>query len=771
MKTKNLTIFFVILTLLAQFIFTTPVLADDDTPPPAPTEEVEETQPPIEEPDVVPSPAELMATEEPTVVTVVESTPAELFVIETPATEDPGSSESIENETPISEELLPLAPLQDLPADTSIVILNENGEVLPLATQEAAEVMAVADPMWCPASATTVTAACVNAATITALLPLLTTKNENGIIYFSATYFTNDVTFNGENLSIDQLGDNALTIQGGWNGNATPGSAITLSGDSVFSVPAQFFNWNGTVSIKNITINTAAPNALLVTSTFGSSIPASNNIVISDSIFHNSAGDGVHMNTTGTVEIKNSEFSNNSINGLTVFNSANVEISGSTFDDNFLGASIKYVGDVNIDNSQFDNNILDGMYIEAFGNVTTLNSEFSNNSIGSPVYSGLAISGAANVTIATSNFNGNGHGAWLREVDNIDIKGGNFSDNRNVGLYIYSEGNTNLEDIKVLNSINSLNNIKAGAFIDNTRGNGYVNITGTNIFNGNANDGLLILSYGDIALNNITASGNGGNGVFLFTSGSATVINANLSSQEDFFGLDASAVCGTLAINSLSGIYNAPVSGIHIYTYPDGYVQHSAPISIDCAPQVYIDGKLVGESVFIDIAPAVLPSVGSRIEFELSCADRSNYFATLPNEDKIQIVCPVSGKAIIKRLNNTALPGDLPIGYTYTSAFSLDILQSGKSISYISEGGRVNVSFDVPNLEEGTTYTLLYWDNGTWLPLKDFMLDANGNPREFNLHPNDPRIVLSGLKLVFEDGTPRLELSTNFPGIFVLVQR
>ena len=51
------------------------------------------------------------------------------------------------------------------------------------------------------------------------------------------------------------------------------------------------------------------------------------------------------------------------------------------------------------------------------------------------------------------------------------------------------------------------------------------------------------------------------------------------------------------------------------------------------------------------------------------------------------------------------------------------------------------------------------------------MLDENGNPRQFSLYPDDPRMVLSGLKLIFEDGTLRLELSTNFPGIFVLVQR
>jgi hypothetical protein len=172
-----------------------------------------------------------------------------------------------------------------------------------------------------------------------------------------------------------------------------------------------------------------------------------------------------------------------------------------------------------------------------------------------------------------------------------------------------------------------------------------------------------------------------------------------------------------------------------------------------------------------NVASPVFESTGSQIEFDLSCEERDSFFATLPNGDQIQIFCPVSGKAIIKRLDNTMLPADLPVGYTYASAFSLEIIQDQIRIPVISEGGNVKASFQLPSLETGSNYSILYWDNGSWVSLKEFMLDENGTPRSFDLHPDDPRSILSGLNFVFTGDSPRAEISTNFPGIFVLAQR
>lgn len=117
-----------------------------------------------------------------------------------------------------------------------------------------------------------------------------------------------------------------------------------------------------------------------------------------------------------------------------------------------------------------------------------------------------------------------------------------------------------------------------------------------------------------------------------------------------------------------------------------------------------------------------------------------------------------------------ALPASLPAEYSYASAFSLDILQNETSIPVITEGGYLKTSFAASSLQAGDSYSILYWDNGTWVPLKEFTLDEHGS---FQLNPDvseDPREILSGVKLVTDNGSPRVEVSTNFPGIFVLAQ-
>jgi hypothetical protein len=613
MKTKNYMVVLWVVVLLAQLVFTTPVLADDSTPPPAPTEEAVTPLPPTEEPVVeattTPEPA---ATETP----VEESASAEPVMTETPA-EATTSPEPPATET---------STLQDLPADTSLVVLSENGEVLPLATQEAAEVVAVADPIWCPVGVSPTPGANGCTSSFSSLSALVA----GFVPTASGTIWIQNVPDTGSAVIINGSGNWAtaknynLTLQGGWDLS----SSGNISGTSTFSVPISITNWVGTVNVNDITVIGAT-------------------------------GDGLKVQTT--------------------------------------------TGDINIHN-------------------------------------------------ITANYNSS-RGVYLKSTSgNISMTGKNeISNNKGTGMDIQTSGAGNI----VLQNMTVNNNGWWGALIMNSSVTGTVTLEGTNQFSNNYRRGLGIYSNGDIVVYNLTANNNGWGKDHLDFA--AELNNRNVGSTGDI------AVYGDNQFLGNAG------GGLVIRTNGDVIISKSATF---IGSPVYIAGaKSITEIQYAPTVSTTMQQSGTQVEFDLSCTTRGNYFATLPNEDKIQIVCPVSGKAIIKRLNNTALPGDLPVGYTYTSAFSLDILQSGKSISHISEGGRVNVSFDVPFIQPGITYTLLYWDNGTWIPLKDYMIDENGNPRQFNLHPDDPRMVLSGLKLVFEDGEPRLELSTNFPGIFVLVQR
>src|SRR5690606_11758206 len=50
--------------------------------------------------------------------------------------------------------------IESLPEETDLIVIDEDGEVLPLASEAAAEVIKVADPQWCPVGVTPGAASC-----------------------------------------------------------------------------------------------------------------------------------------------------------------------------------------------------------------------------------------------------------------------------------------------------------------------------------------------------------------------------------------------------------------------------------------------------------------------------------------------------------------------------------------------------------------------------------------------------------------------------------
>lgn len=106
--------------LMLSLAFAAPVLADEAPPPPAPTEET--------------APEAQTAGEEETV--------SEEAAEEGQESAPPAETEAGESAAEI---------LEQLPQDTELIIVDENGEVLPLASEAAEEAVLVKDPIWCPA--------------------------------------------------------------------------------------------------------------------------------------------------------------------------------------------------------------------------------------------------------------------------------------------------------------------------------------------------------------------------------------------------------------------------------------------------------------------------------------------------------------------------------------------------------------------------------------------------------------------------------------------
>jgi hypothetical protein len=116
------------------------VYADGETP----------TEPPVATQVETETAATEVATEIPTEPPVEETpVPSEATPLPEETTATPVPSET----TPLPEELTP-TPVAELltqvPESTEVIVLDENGETLPLASEEASEIVEVVDPMWCP---------------------------------------------------------------------------------------------------------------------------------------------------------------------------------------------------------------------------------------------------------------------------------------------------------------------------------------------------------------------------------------------------------------------------------------------------------------------------------------------------------------------------------------------------------------------------------------------------------------------------------------------
>lgn len=369
---SSLVLIMISLALLVSALGVTPALADDETPPPPATEET--PQPPAEEPVVVEEPA------------------------------------------PVVE------VLEQLPADTSLVVVDASGEALPLATEAAAEVVAEADPKWCPEGALPDNAACSsNFATIAALLTSMQANvggfySQNGVIYFeraSVTTFTDpfilDDSAGSLGTSYDTLKTFNITLRGGWNGGTTKtfsGSSAFKDTDAYVQVGTDANPWVGDVTIKNIQIgsnNNTAPN-----------IPVGVNTNHSLSVY-TSSGDI----TVDNVDVQRQEGGYNT--GYLQSQTGNITVqNGSTFDGNDVGQLNKGFeaktdsGSISITNTTFRDasggNAMDYNGATLSATVVNLTRVTANSSDGSGVY--VTGTGLTLVNVYGGTFNSNGRGTY-----------------------------------------------------------------------------------------------------------------------------------------------------------------------------------------------------------------------------------------------------------------------------------------------------------------------------------------------------------------------
>jgi hypothetical protein len=392
MKSLQLSLIALIVVVIVQLAMPYPVFADDATPPtPEMTGEVQPAG--TEQPDAEVLPAE---TEQPALeVTPVEvEQPTEAIVTEdTPAAG-----------TDIGENDQPGSILEAL-SDTDLVVLDENNQPIPLATEAAATAIANSDPWWCPGSESPATGGCSSYATFTDLLSGLQSLGSltDGAIYIQEGDYTgaeNKITLDGNSLT--QVGN--LTLIGGWDLALLP---PTQTGATTFHIPLSITNWLHSVSIQDISIQSAYGSGLTVDaagsvtltnvdtslnwddnlSTKGIDITSNSNVTLNHVSSASNTSDGIYIETNGDVVLNNVSSTDNAGDGIHIVTGGNVTLNDvNTLANYGTGIHIETGFNVTLNNVNSSYNAGDGITITPNASVTWSNVQSEQNNRG--IYAG-----------------------------------------------------------------------------------------------------------------------------------------------------------------------------------------------------------------------------------------------------------------------------------------------------------------------------------------------------------------------------------------------
>jgi hypothetical protein len=531
-----------VIALAFAFVLAEPVFAQDELPPAPDEPAVVETVPAAEEAAPAEEP---LPVEEPPAAPVEEPLPVE----------EPAAVVVEEAAPPVEEPAVEAAP--------EIVALDVGGAVLPLVTQEAAEVMAEPDP-WFACTIDDVDGLVDGKCSYTGgnalniALGAFNAKGGSGPIYIEAT--THSVTAN-------------VNINGAVLTNLTGVMAVTGGSSANVNLNLGTFYMNITGTTKGFTLqglNIYGDNAnplVLINLNSG-------NLTLTDLVIKNSNtnGDGLQVsNQTGNVTLNTVKSDQNGDEGANIYAvSGNVVVTNSSFDSNGQGGA---------------STLKRSLYIQAAGTITLNGVSSSNFNRGDGAY---LVSGKG-ITVKNSLFNGNSDSGGANNSSGLGLY--IYRDNKGSVIldHVYANSNTGELGIRIetntggavtLKTVEARNN-RAGIWIDNcwdlglgcTTTSGAVSLTNLDLYNNYGN--LSVIANGAITGTTITATyaNNAASfgGLILDNSIAKSVSAVTLSNVDNSYsqlvGLKIRSK-GAITLNHVtsSNNYWAGVNGIDIQT-------------------------------------------------------------------------------------------------------------------------------------------------------------------------------------------------------------
>lgn len=298
-----------------------------------------------------------------------------------------------------------------------------------------------------------------------------------------STFYDNGIYTNGSGLEVYASGAVTLTNvdaagNGGYGAYLKNIYGATPANVSVLGTLANWINWysnNGAEGLYIVTHGVVIVNK----------VDASNNGV-----------DGVHINNSGAalpanVTINTGWYNDNNGNGLTVDTKGTVlvnslEASGNLWDGAWIDSSLDTgsVKSVTINKSKFEGNGTTGLEVYIFGNITANNLTANDNGGRGAVLYNHYIGANGTVTLLTT-----------LGANTLNYNGG-------AGLYIESDRAV------ILNNVAASHNGWIGIYVSNT--GGFTPVTLSKVTtNYNLSDGIQVTSNGSITLTNAVSMFNG----------------------------------------------------------------------------------------------------------------------------------------------------------------------------------------------------------------------------------------------------------------------
>ena len=181
--------------------------------------------------------------------------------------------------------------------------------------------------------------------------------------------------------------------------------------------------------------------------------------------------------------------------------------------------------------------------------------------------------GAIALSNVTARWNGSG-GAYLTTqgvaspqkvtLTGFSLFGGNtdeaFEEGWGCGLWVEADGQI------TISNLTASENVGSGAILDDRTlawsGTPGITLTGTNRFLNNGGDGLFFASVGLVTLSNVTADGNGQDGVDGLTDGAITITTASLTANAGYgWKLHSPAVVTLKGVHAFGNGTNNLLSG------------------------------------------------------------------------------------------------------------------------------------------------------------------------------------------------------------------